>query len=158
MTRKIHLPAFLTLSTLFVLLTAATSVCGQDVGKAEYGTVYFYRTSEGASIDGRKTKVKLNGKHLISIGEQRFVGVKLPVGKHIIKQRKKNSEMQVNVHNGGVYYVKISQTFGTLSVRQDCVEVPAPVALFEMRDMKPLDEGNIKDKVFQIIKELPTAP
>lgn len=123
-----------------------------DTDKA---TVYFYRVEEVSKLDSRKVKVQLGGKHFIDMPEDNFIGVRLAPGKYELKMRQKQSEMLLQVEAGKTYYVRVSQVIAGFGFNQMIYMMQPEQAVFQMRDMKALEDKNIKDKSQEFVKSKP---
>ncbi len=121
------------------------------------GTVYFYRVEEVNKLDSRKVSVKIEGKELLSIPEDNFIGFRLSAGKYGLRMRQKQSEMLLNVEPGKKYFVRVSQTVAGFGFNQSLTLMPEDQAIYQMRDMKPLEDKNIKDKSREVIRVKPPS-
>lgn len=135
------LPLFLLLLTLIQTPDAAT--------------VYLYRVEEANKIDSRKTKVYLNDKPLLDMPESEFVGFKLLPGQYVVRMKNKATETPLNLEAGKVYFVRVSETAAGMGYRRDLFIMNGEQATLQMRNMKPLQDKNIKDKALEVVKEKP---
>jgi hypothetical protein len=145
---------------LLILLTFVggfNSARSQELNAAQYGTVYFYRVEEVGRLDSRATTVNLEGKKFFGMPESRYVGFLMPPGKYGLKQRQKQSEFQLTVEAGKTVYVRVSQTGAGFGYNQAIILMQPEQALYQMRDMKPLDKSNIKIGTFQVLREMPAV-
>jgi hypothetical protein len=137
--------------TILLFAFALLSMLPQD----DKATVYFYRLEEVGKLDSRKVEVKLEGKGLLSMPEENFIAFKLPTGKHGLKMRQKQSEILLTVEAGKTYYVRVSQKTAGFGMDQNLTLMQPEQAIYQMRDMKPLEDKNIKDKSLEAVKIKP---
>jgi hypothetical protein len=121
----------------------------------ESATVYFYRVEEVSKLGSRKVEVKLDGKPLLSMPEDNFIAFKLPPGKYGLRMRQKQSEILLNVEAGKTYFVRVSQVEAGFGFNQSITLMPNDQAAYQMRDMKPLESKNIKNKDLEVVREKP---
>jgi hypothetical protein len=125
--------------------------------QSEPATVYFYRVEEANKLDSRKVGVRFGDseKKSLDFPEDNFVGVLLPPGKYGVRMSQKRSEILLNVEAGKRYFVRVSQTPEGFGHTQSLTIVPEEQARFQMRDMKPLEAKNVKDKTLKVVREQP---
>jgi hypothetical protein len=121
----------------------------------QHGTVYFYRVRERAklAVGGKSAYVFLDGKKVLSMTEERFVGVRLPPGRYVIKLRTKATETPLTVAAGGTYYFRVSKTAQSGYVYA-LDKIEPDQAAYQMRDLVGLEDKNI-DKSLSVIKDRP---
>ncbi|MFN0277689.1 MAG: DUF2846 domain-containing protein [Pyrinomonadaceae bacterium] len=124
----------------------------------EMATVYFYRVEEVNALASRKVEVKLEGKELLKMPEDNFVGFRFTPGKYGLRMRQKQSEILLSVEAGKRYFVRVSQKTAGYFLDQSLALIPEEQAIYQMRDMKVLEGKNIKDTSKEVIKEKPTSP
>jgi len=124
----------------------------------EMGSVFFYRVEEVNKLDSRKVAVKLEGKELISMPEDNFIGFRLSPGNYGLRMRQKQSEILLKVEPGRRYFIRVSQTVAGFGFNQSLTLMPEEQAIYQMRDMKPLEDKNIKDKSKEVIRDKPSHP
>lgn len=125
------------------------------VPQTEPATVYFYRVEEVGKLDSRKVEVKLEGKGLLSMPEENYIAFKLPPDKYGLRMRQKQSELLLTVEAGKTYYVRVSQTVAGFGFNQSMMLMQPEQAVYQMRNMKPLEDKNIKNKTLEVVKEKP---
>jgi len=123
--------------------------------QTETATVYFYRVEEVGRLDSRKVEVKLEGKGLLSMPEENFIGFKVPPGKYGLKMRQKQSELLLTAEAGKTYYIRVSQTASGFGMNQSLTFMQPEQAVYQMRDMKLLEDKNIKNKALEVVREKP---
>lgn len=121
----------------------------------EPATVYFYRVEEVGKLDSRKVAVKMEGRDLLSMPEDNYVGFRLAPGKYGLRMRQKQSEMLLVAEAGKRYYIRVSQTAAGFGFNQTLTVIPEDQAVYQMREMKPLEDKNIKDKTRVRITAMP---
>ncbi len=137
------------LTIAFTLLCFAMGAAQDEKGK---GVVYFYRLEEAGKIDSGKPKVYLNDKHLLNVPESEYVGFRLPAGKHILRMKPKASEILLTIEADKIYYVRVSETAAGFGFRKELLITSEEQAVFQMRDMKPIQDKNLIDKSLEVIK------
>lgn len=65
--------------------------------------------------------------------------------------------MLLNVEPGKKYFVRVSQTVAGFGFNQSLTLMPEDQAIYQMRDMKPLEDKNIKDKSREVIRVKPPS-
>jgi len=135
-----------------VFLLFALSHVPQTTDQA---TVYIYRVEEASKLDSRKVKVKLNDKPLLEMPEDSFIALRLPSGEYGLRLRQKQSETLLKVEAGKTYYVRVSQVPAGFGFNQSIHLMPPEQATFQMREMRPLEDKNIKNKTVEVVKDRP---
>jgi hypothetical protein len=144
---------FLVVSYVCVTIVAQTPTSSLS----EIAIVYFYRVEEVNALDSRKAEVKFEGRELLQMPENNFVGFRFAPGKYGLRMRQKQSEILLSVEAGKRYFVRVSQTVAGFGFNQSLTLMPGEQAIYQMRDMKPLEDKNIKDKSREIIKDKPAT-
>lgn len=122
----------------------------------ETGTLYLYRVEEAPRIESQKVKVYLDNARAFDFPEQQCIAVRLPVGQYVVKMKGRASETPINLEAGGVYYLRVSRVSKGLSGFTESVHPMEPQqALHHMRDMRPLEDKNIKIKGLNVVRSLP---
>lgn len=140
---------------LIILLTVFQNAVMTQTETENKAIVYLYRVEEANKLDSRKVKVKLNGKDILEMPEDNFIGLKLVPGKYELKMRQKQSETLLIVEAGKTYYVRVSQTIAGYGFNQAIYIMQPEQAVYQMRNMKPLEDKNLKDKSQIFIREKP---
>lgn len=143
------------LTVIAALLLLATAIPLPARSQSDVATVYFYRVEEVDKLDSHKVTVKMDGKDLLAMPEQNFIGISLPTGSYGLKMRQKQSEMLLKVEAGKRYFVRVSQTVVGFEFRQELSLMPEDQAIYQMRDMKPLEDKNMKDKSKVLTRDRP---
>jgi hypothetical protein len=148
-------PLLAAAATLILFVT----VFATPIRRQEYGTIYFYRVKERAktAVGGKSAYVYLDGKKILSMTEERFIGLRLPPRRYIIKLKTKATETPVNVEPGKTYYFRVSKTVQSGYV-YDLIKIETDQAIYQMRDLLPLEDKNVSDKSLSALKDRPTPP
>ncbi len=141
-----------------LLLICLMGILSTSGSQDEMGSVFFYRVEEVNKLDSRKVAVKLEGKELLSIPEDNFIGFRLSAGKYGLRMRQKQSEMLLTVEAGKSYFVRVSQTVAGFGFNQSLSMMQEEQAVYQMRDMKPLEDKNIKNRTLEVVREKPSMP
>ena len=141
-----------------LLLICLMGILSTSGSQDEMGSVFFYRVEEVNKLDSRKVAVKLEGKELLSIPEDNFIGFRLSAGKYGLRMRQKQSEILLTIESGRRYFVRVSQTVAGFGFNQSLTVIPEEQAVYQMRDMKALEDKNIKDKSKEILRDKPSGP
>lgn len=144
---------FLLISSLIVPIVAQSPTSSPS----EMAIVCFYRVEEVNALDSRKAGVKLEGKELLQMPENNFVGFRFAPGKYGLRMRQKQSEILLSLEAGKRYFVRVSQTVAGFGFNQSLTLMPEEQAIYQMRDMKPLEDKNIKDKSREVIRDKPAS-
>ncbi len=149
-----------TLSLLLAICFFIAPVFSQsnDTLPSETGIVYFYRVEEVNALDSRRVTVKVEGRDFLKMSESRFIGFRFTPGRYGLRMRQRQSEMLLTVEAGRRYFVRVSQTVAGFGFNQSLTLMPEEQAIYQMRDMRPLDDRNILDRSREIIRERPTNP
>jgi hypothetical protein len=151
---------FKTIAILLMIGALNSLLYGQaaDSTPKTFGEVYFYRVEEVNKLDSRKVEVKIDGKALLLMPEDSYIGFKLVPGKYGLRMRQKQSEILLTVEGGKRVFIRVSQTVAGFLFNQSLTIMPEEQAIFQMRDMKPLEDKNIKDGTKGAVKVKPILP
>src|SRR5205823_582438 len=100
--------------------------------------------------------VYLDGKKILSMTEERFAGVRLPPGRYVVSLKTKATETPISVEADKAYFFRVSKTAQS-SYIHELIKTEEEQAVYQMRDLKPLEDKNVSDKTLQIVKDKPTA-
>jgi|SRR5579885_2514271 len=144
------------LAILLLLAPLAFNVHPQD---QQYGTIYFYRVHErdALAMGGKSAYVYLDDKKILSMTEERFVGVRLQPGHYVIKLKTKATETPITVEAGKMYFFRVSKTAQSTYIH-DLIKTDDEQAIYQIRDLKPLEDKNISEKSLQITRDKPDNP
>lgn len=143
----------LTLALLALAFAAPSSTQTEQTA-----TVYIYRLEEANKVDSRKAKVFVNEKPAFDMPESEFIGVRLPPGRHVFKMKNKSTETPLELKASEIYYLRASETPAGFGYRRDLFVMQAEQAIYQMRDLKPLQEKNVKDKSVAVTRERQAVP
>jgi len=108
-------------------------------------------------LDSRKIPVKIENEKLLMMPEKYFIGFRVPAGKYGVKMRQNRTEFLLSVVPGQTYFVRVSQVLAGIGFNQSLTVMPAEQAIYQMRDMKPLSDNNIKLRKWEILREKPES-
>jgi hypothetical protein len=109
-------------------------------------TIYFYRLEEAPPMDGRKPKVNFDGKLLASMPEETWFAIQVEPGKHIIKMRQKQSELEFDAKPGEVYYVQVSQIPAFITFNQTTRLIDAQTGGPWISKLKQIEVKHLKKR------------
>ena len=137
------------LATFCVVLCFYGIVCGQEPPKTNQNKaiVYIYSRDAPMVLGTLKPPIFLDDKEIAKLPPQRFFIVIIDPGKHSLhfKKSKKSGGVEMNFEVGKVYYLRVGWKAG-FTVRPDGLDpVPEGVANFDLKEMKPIGEKDIKD-------------
>jgi hypothetical protein len=147
----------LTICFLAGSLIAPVGAQTSSLAPSEMAIVYFYRVKEANAQDSRKAGVKLEGKELLKMPENNFVGFRFAPGKYGLRMGQKQPEISLSVKPGKRYFVRVIQALNGFGLYQSLTLMPEGPAIYQMRDMKPLEDKNIKDKSREVNKDKPVS-
>lgn len=140
----------------FLIVLSLTALLPYLSAQDQKATVYFYRVEEANRLDSRKAGLKMEGKDLLNMPEDNFVGFELPPGNYGLRMRQKQSEILLRAEAGKRYFIRVSQTVAGYGYNQNLALIPEDQAAYQMRDMKPLEDKNIKDKSKTVLRAKPS--
>lgn len=119
----------------------------QDTIPADKATVYVYSYRHVRTLGRVAPPVYLDGKVLAKLDGARFFVVRLEPGTHSFHLKdKKRGGIELDFKAGETYYVRMDMREGTTVGPAGLTLVPKENAEFDLKQMKPADKGDIKDK------------
>jgi hypothetical protein len=119
----------------------------QDAAPADKATVYVYSYRHVRTLGRVAPPVYLDGKVLAKLDGARFFVVRLEPGTHSLHLKdKKRGGIELDFKAGETYYVRMDMREGTTVGPAGLTLVPKENAEFDLKQMKPADKGDIKDK------------
>lgn len=117
--------------------------------------VYFYSLATTVTLGQVKKPVFLDDKEIAFIRPERYFIVVLDAGKHNFRlKNKKFGGIEMNFEAGKTYYIRINwESEGTLRP-SGISKIAEESGAFDIKQLRPVDEGNIKDKT-QVFTKLP---
>lgn len=114
---------------------------------ADKATVYVYSYRHVRTLGRVAPPVYLDGKVLAKLDGARFFVVRLEPGTHSFHLKdKKRGGIELDFKAGETYYVRMDMREGTTVGPAGLTLVPKENAEFDLKQMKPADKGDIKDK------------
>ncbi len=111
-------------------------------------TVYIYSLATHSTLGRIKPPVFVDAKEIAQIRPNRFFVVYLEPGNHEIhfKKSKKRGGIEMDFKAGETYYLRVSwKAEGTVRAQGfDIVSLES--ARYDLKQLKPIDDDNIKDK------------
>jgi len=121
------------------------STLAQGGGKS---TVIVYSLSTSTTLGQVRKPIFLDDKEIADVRPEHFFVAMIPAGKHTLNlKNKKFGGIERDFEAGKTYYLRIDwRNNGMALVPQGFVIVPEENGAFDVRQLKPIDTGNIKDK------------
>jgi hypothetical protein len=145
--RSIAPAAVLFLLPLLVYAHGSRRPGRQDAAPADKATVYVYSYRHVRTLGRVAPPVYLDGKVLAKLDGARFFVARLEPGTHSLHLKdKKRGGIELDFKAGETYYVRMDMREGTTVGPAGLTLVPKENAEFDLKQMKPADKGDIKDK------------
>lgn len=145
--RAVALAAALFLLTLLVYAHGSGRPGWQDATIANKATVYVYSYRHVRTLGRVAPPVYLDGKVMAKLDGARFFVVRLDPGMHSFHLKdKKRGGIEFDFKAGETYYVRMDMREGTTVGPAGLTLVPKENAEFDLKQMRPADKGDIKDK------------
>jgi hypothetical protein len=112
-------------------------------------TVYIYSLATHATVGRIKPSVFVDGKEIAQIRPNRFFVAYLEPGNHEIhfKKSKKRGGIEMDFKAGQTYYLRVNWK-AEATVRAEGFDiVQLESARYDLKQLKPIDDDNIIDKV-----------
>lgn len=136
------------------LLPAALLLLAALVPPQETATLWLYRLEEADKFNSGKPKVWVDDKLAVLMPESEYVGLKLPPGRHVVRMQNKATVTPLNLEAGKVYFLRVSEVPAG-GYQRNIYVTSAELALEHMRDLKPLEDKNVKSKDLEVVKTKP---
>jgi hypothetical protein len=134
----------LLISLLFCL---PFTVRSQESARSSSATVYVYSYRHVKTLGRVAPTVFVDGKALAKLDGTRFFIVQLDPGSHAFHLKdKKRGGIEMDFRSGEVYYIRMDMREGATVGASGLVLMSRENGEFDLRQMKPVDEGDIKDR------------
>jgi hypothetical protein len=131
-----------TASVLMPLIAAGQEAPKPATDQAKV-TVYRYKQFAGK---GLRPSIYCNDKDVARIQNGRYVVLGLAPGKYSFRSNDKQSQIEVDLKPGQEYFIRIDIAAGMWKGHGRLTLVLPEQGLGEVKQMKPADEGMIKDR------------
>jgi hypothetical protein len=129
---------------LSLALLAALPARPQESDKA---TVYVYSYRHVRTLGKVAPPVYVDGQVLAKLDGARYFVVKLEPGVHAFHLKdKKRGGVEMEFKAGETYYIRMEKREGATVGPSGLIIVPKENAEFDLKQMKPIGKGDIKDK------------
>ena len=117
-------------------------------------TVYIYKTWHAATLWRAAFAVYLDDKMIVRLDRGIYCVAHISPGTHQLSTKdKKSGGLEINFEAGKTYYVRMSTDTGA-QVTHPRLSIPTPEeSTFDLKQMKPVASGDIKDKTVVTIPE-----
>ena len=115
-------------------------------------TIYFYRIKQFAG-SALEPSVYCDERELARMDNGRYFGVKLDPGKHTCRMGDKQTGFEIDMKAGEEYYAKVSIEMGFWKGRGRLTLVQKEQGAFEIKKVKPLSAGKVKDRTMVVVYE-----
>jgi hypothetical protein len=147
----VKVPLLLFVFVIALLLTVSLSAAqespaaatqGKDAGSFGTCFLYRYRLTRGSL---ERIGIYIDGVRAVNLVNGRWVSIQVPAGHHVITTKDKVSGAEIDIEPGASYYIRAGWGEETLSgsTHQLVTLVMKEQAVYEMRQLKPLDEKDI---------------
>jgi len=139
---------FSTIAILLFLVFAAAMAAqepAKPAGEAVHVNVYRYKQYLGKGI---RPSIYCDDKDVARLQSGRYVTLALPPGQHSFRSNDKQSQVELDLKPGQTYYIRIDIAAGMWKGHGRLTLVQPEQGAGELKQMKPADEGMIKDKAF----------
>lgn len=131
-----------------VLLCLFVSLHAQEMPKAsaDSATVYVYQLHHVRTLGRVAPPVFIDEREVAKLDGQRYFVAHLPAGTHSFRSKDKNKGgVEFELKAGGVYYVRMDMQEGSTVHGAHMVHVPDESGTYEIKEMRPIARGDIKD-------------
>ncbi|HEX8131477.1 MAG TPA: DUF2846 domain-containing protein [Pyrinomonadaceae bacterium] len=141
-----------------IFASPGTSQSAQPTAtQAEKATVYVYSYKHIKTLTRVDPPVYLDGKVLAKLDGARYFIVKLDPGTHTFHLKdKKRGGLEMEFKAGETYYIRMEKSEGTIVHAAGLVLMPKENATFDMKQMRPINLSDIKDRSV-VVTEYPPA-
>ena len=131
-----------------VSVNAQTETAAENEFPDSYSVVYVYSLATHATFGKIQPSVFVDEKEVAQIRPNRFFILKLAPGDHEIhfKKSKKRGGIAMEFEAGKIYFLRVNwKTGGTIRAEGfDLTTIES--ARYDLKQLKPIDDKNIKDK------------
>jgi len=150
--RRMSVIAFLLL--LFVPAVATAQEAPQSSGEKVRINVYRYKQFAGK---GLRPSIYCDDKDVARLQSGRYVTLELAPGTHTFRSNDKQSQIELDLKPGQEYYLRIDIAAGFWKGHGRLTLVLPEQGAGELKQMKPVDAGMIKDKEFLAADFVPST-
>ncbi len=150
--RRTSLIALLPL--LFLPVVTSAQEPARASGEKVRVNVYRYKQFVGK---GLRPSIYCDGKDVARLQSGRYVALELPPGTHTFRSNDKQSQVELDLKAGQQYYLRIDLAAGFWKGHGRLTLVQAEQGAGELKQMKPVDTGMIKDKEFLAADFVPST-
>ncbi len=117
------------------------------LAQSDKATVYIYKGWHVATLWRAAFSVFCNDKEIARLDRGIYLVAKLSPGKYEFHTKnKKAGGVTLDVKAGSVYYLRMDTESGTQVTNARLSIVPAEQAEYDLKQMKPIDDNDIKDR------------
>lgn len=130
-----------------LLISSFGPVFSQVRPKEAKAIVYVYALGAGSTMGKREPSVFVDEAEVAQVRPRRFFIALLEPGKHFIrlKKSKRTSGVALDLEAGQKYYVRLRWEVGSVVFAAGFDVVQRETAEYDLRELKPIDQYNIKD-------------
>ena len=130
-----------------LLFCLAFTVRSQESARSRSAHVYVYSYRHVKTLGRVAPTVFVDGKALAKLDGTRFFIVRLDPGIHAFHLKdKKRGGIEMDLRSGEVYYIRMDMREGATVGASGLVLMSRENGEFDLRQMKPVDEDDIKDR------------
>lgn len=116
--------------------------------------VYVYRYKQFAG-SGLEPSVYCDDVELARMDNGRYFTVKLAPGKHTFRSNDKQAGIEIELKGGEEYYIRVEIVPGFMKGHGRLVFMQKEQGSYEIKKLKPLEAGKVKDKTRVSVEEKP---
>lgn len=132
------------LSSLGLAQQAASQPGPRVSDTSAQSTVYVYRYKQFAG-SALSPSVYCDENELARMDNGKYFEVTLSPGQHVFRSNDKQAGINVDLKPGEKYYVRLEIATGLMKGHGRLVSVAADQGSYEIKKLKPLDSGKVKD-------------
>lgn len=132
------------LSSLGLAQQAASQPGPSVSDTSAQSTVYVYRYKQFAG-SALSPSVYCDENELARMDNGKYFEVTLSPGQHVFRSNDKQAGINVDLKPGEKYYVRLEIATGLMKGHGRLVSVAADQGSYEIKKLKPLDSGKVKD-------------
>ena len=130
-----------------LFLCGHVTVHSQEPDRTKSAVIYVYSYRHVKTLGRVAPIVYVDGKPLAKLDSTRFFIVRLEPSSHAFHLKdKKRGGIEMDFHAGGVYYIRMDMREGSTVGASGLVLMSRENGEFDLRQMKPIDESDIKDR------------
>jgi len=148
-----HVNVIVTLALFFISAAMAAQEPPKPAGDQPRVNVYRYKQYVGK---GLRPSIYCDEKDVVRVQSGRYVVLALAPGKHTFRSNDQQSQIEVDLKPGQEYYIRVDIAAGMWKGHGRLTLVQPEQGAGELKQMKPIDAGMIKDKEFVAADFVPT--